>query len=316
MERLLQGLKAAAEPTRLRILMLCAHGDLSVTDLTQILGQSQPRVSRHLRLLTEAGLLDRFREGTFAFFRLAESGAVAELARSLVDLIPDADNTVELDLERLEAVKRHRAEAAAGYFRDNASHWDEIRTLHIADSAVEQAILDLLPQGEIGELLDLGTGSGRMLILLGQRVRRAVGIDLSREMLSVARANIERAGLQRHCQVRQGDLYQLPVPGQSFDVALVHHVLHHLEDPAAAIAEAARVLRPGGRLIVADFAPHDVESLRADHAHRWLGFPDDIFARWLQRAGFDTEPPVHLPGAPLTVTIWPAHRAAQRRAAA
>ncbi len=298
MERLLQGLKAAAEPTRLRILMLCAHGDLSVTDLTQILGQSQPRVSRHLKLLAEAGLLDRFREGTFAFFRLAESGAVAELARSLVDLIPDADATVGLDLERLEAVKRQRAEMAAGYFRDNASHWDDIRTLHIADSAVEQAILDLLPPGEIGDLLDLGTGSGRMLILLGERVRRAVGIDLSREMLSVARANIERAGLQRHCQVRQGDLYQLPLPGESFDVALVHHVLHHLEDPAAAIAEAARVLRPGGRLIVADFAPHDVENLRSEHAHRWLGFPDDIFARWLQRAGFETEQPVHLPGAP------------------
>ncbi|MGK9168593.1 metalloregulator ArsR/SmtB family transcription factor [Inquilinus limosus] len=316
MERLLQGLKAAAEPTRLRILMLCAHGDLSVTDLTQILGQSQPRVSRHLKLLTEAGLLDRFREGTFAFFRLAESGAVAELARSLVDLIPDTDATVGLDLERLEAVKRQRAEAAAGYFRDNASHWDEIRTLHIADSAVEQAIVDLLPPGEIGDLLDLGTGSGRMLILLGERVRRAVGIDLSREMLSVARANIERAGLQRHCQVRQGDLYQLPLPGESFDVAVLHHVLHHLEDPAAAIAEAARVLRPGGRLIVADFAPHDVESLRTDHAHRWLGFPDDVFARWLQRAGFEAEPPVHLPGAPLTVTIWPARRVAQRRAAA
>ena len=316
MERLLQGLKAAAEPTRLRILMLCAHGDLSVTDLTQILGQSQPRVSRHLKLLTEAGLLDRFREGTFAFFRLAEGDTVADLARSLVDLIPDGDTTVSLDLERLEAVKRQRAESAAGYFRDNASHWDDLRTLHIADSAVEQAILDLLPPGEIGDLLDLGTGSGRMLILLGERVRRAVGIDLSREMLSVARANIERAGMQRRCQVRQGDLYQLPLPGNSFDVALVHHVLHHLEDPASAIAEAARVLRPGGRLIVADFAPHDVESLRADHAHRWLGFPDDVFARWLQRAGFDSEPPVHLPGAPLTVTIWPANRAAQRRAAA
>jgi len=306
MEDLLNGLKAAAEPTRLRILALCAQGELSVTDLTQILGQSQPRVSRHLKLLGDAGLLDRFREGTFAYFRLAEGGAGGELARKLADLVPESDATHRLDLERLETIKRQRADAAAVYFAENAASWDEIRRLHIADSEVEQALIDRMP-ARAGALLDLGTGTARMMALAADRFERAVGIDLSREMLSVARANLDRAGLSR-CQVRQGNLYQLPVPTASFDVAVMHQVLHYLETPAAALAEAARALRPGGRLLIADFARHDVEALRREHAHRWMGFGDEEVAGWLTRAGFDVEPVQHLPGAPLTVTLWAAVR--------
>jgi ArsR family transcriptional regulator len=311
MDHLLLGLKAAAEPTRLRILALCAHGELSVSDLTQILGQSQPRVSRHLKLLCDAGLLDRFREGTFAYFRLSDRGACADLARTLADLIPADDDLHRLDLDRLEAIKRQRAEAAAAYFAVNAGRWDEIRQMHIADSEVEQALVDLLPAGRIGALLDLGTGTGRMLTLMGDRAQRAVGIDTSREMLSVARANLDHAGL-RHCQVRLGNLYQLPLGNDSFDVAVMHHVLHYLEEPAEALVEAARVLKPGGRLLIADFARHDVESLRTDHAHRWLGFADRDVLAWLETAGFAVEQPIRLRGGPLTVTIW----AADRKAAA
>ncbi len=309
MDTLLMGLRAAAEATRLRILVLCAHGELSVSDLTAILGQSQPRVSRHLKLLCEAGLLDRFREGTYAWFRLAERGACADLARTLVDLIPPDDTALALDLKRLEALKRTRAAAAAAYFSENAARWDEIRSLHIADSEVEQALAALLPEGRIGDLLDLGTGTGRILAVLADRAQRAVGIDLSREMLAVARANLDRAGL-RHAQVRQGDLYQLPLADASFDVAVMHQVLHFLEEPAAALAEAARVLRPGGRLLIADFAPHDLATLRTDHAHRWPGFSDAEVTGWLRLAGLDCEAPVALPGDKLTVTIWPARRRA------
>ena len=197
MNRLLDGLKAVAEPTRLRILSLCAHAELSVSDLTQILGQSQPRVSRHLKLLTEAGLLDRFREGPFAFYRLAGDGASAALAASLADLVPLDDPLAQRDLDRLAAIKAERAQAAADYFRANAGRWDVIRRMHVADSEVEQALLASLPTGPLGDVVDLGTGTGRMLELVAGRASRLVGIDRSREMLALARAKLERANATR-----------------------------------------------------------------------------------------------------------------------
>jgi len=313
MDDLLATLKAAAETTRLRLLALCAHGELTVSELTQILGQSQPRVSRHLKLLCDARLLDRFREGTFAFYRLAEKGPSAELARVLVDAIPGDDPTLALDLERLESIKRARSEAASSYFRENAGRWHEIRSLHVPEREVEEALVRLLPDGDLGDLLDVGTGTGRMLEVLGPRARRAVGVDQSREMLAIARANLEAAGL-RHCHVRQADMYQLPFPSGSFDAAVIHQVLHFAEDPADVLGEAARVLRPGGRLLVVDFAPHGLEALRSEHAHRRLGFADDEITLWCRQAGLDCRDVVHLPGDPLTVSIWPATRLAGRAA--
>jgi ubiquinone/menaquinone biosynthesis C-methylase UbiE len=309
MDAILAALRAAAEPTRLRLLVLCAHGELTVSELTQILGQSQPRVSRHLKLLCEAGLLDRFREGTNAFFRLRQEGEVGRFAQMLIDTLPEADATLALDFERLEAIRRERAVTAAEYFRKNAVQWDKIRSLYVDEREVERALLDLLPQGGIQDLLDLGTGTGRILELVADRVERAVGIDLSREMLAIARANLERAP-RRNLQVRQGDMYQLPWPAASFDVVTVHQVLHFADDPADALAEAARVLRPGGRLVIIDFAPHDIERLRLEHAHRWLGLEDAQIETWCRAAGLIPEPPVRLPGKPLTVCLWPATRTA------
>jgi len=309
MEPLLLALKAAAEPTRLRLLALCAHGELTVSELTHILGQSQPRVSRHLKLLCDAGLLDRFREGTFAYFRLAQRGGMAELARTLVDMVGEADPVLALDLERFDAIRRARTEAAAAYFRENAERWDEIRALHVPEREVESALVRLVPDEGVEDLLDIGTGTGRMLELFGPRVRRAVGIDSSREMLAVARAKLDQAGLL-HCQVRQGDMYQLPLSSATVDAAVIHQVLHYAEEPAEAVAEAARVLRPGGRLVIIDFARHAVEALRAEHAHRRLGFDDEEVLGWCRAAGLAPEPPVRLPGDPLTVVIWTARRAA------
>jgi ArsR family transcriptional regulator len=305
MEEVLAALRAVAEPTRLRLLAVCARGELTVSDLVQVLGQSQPRVSRHLKLLCDAGLLDRFREGNWVFYRLA----AAPLAGLLAGLVPENDATAALDAERLGAIKRARVEAAAAYFRANAARWDEIRSLHVDEREVEAALVELLPDHGIRDLLDIGTGTGRMLELFGARVQQAVGVDLSREMLAVARVNLERAGL-RNGSVRQADMYQLPFPGGSFDAVVIHQVLHYAERPAAAIAEAARVLRPGGRLLVIDFLPHQLEQLRSEHAHRRLGFADAEVSAWFAAAGIAGEAAVHLPGEPLTVAIWPACRPA------
>ncbi len=311
MDDYLDKLRAAAEPTRLRLLALCAQGELTVTELTQILGQSQPRVSRHLKLMVEAGLLDRFREGTWAFYRLAQ-GDAAGLARKLIEMMPEDDGLLGLDNERLKSIKDSRAETAASYFSKNAAQWDKIREMYAHDDEVAKALLSLLPKDGLGEILDIGTGTGKILTMLGPRADQAVGIDASREMLALARANLDAAGL-RQCQVRHGDMYMLPVPSQSFDVVTVHQVLHYAADPAAAIAEAARALRPGGRLIVVDFAPHQQEFMRDEHAHRRLGFSDAEIGGWFKAAGLKPAAPVRLAGDPLTVVLWAADRAADAR---
>ncbi len=236
--------------------------------------------------MAEAGLVERFREGSWAFFRLGERGGSASLARDLVARLDPDDATIARDRERLASVRAARAAAAQKYFARHAAEWDRIRKLHIADEAVEEAISAALADRPFRSLLDLGTGTGRMLELFGPSIERGLGLDMSLDMLSLARTRLDRAGL-RHCSVRQGDIYDLALPKDSFDVVIIHQVLHFLDDGARAIAEAARVLRPSGRLLVVDFAPHDLEFLRDEHAHRRLGFPPEAVSGWLAAAGLD-----------------------------
>jgi ubiquinone/menaquinone biosynthesis C-methylase UbiE/DNA-binding transcriptional ArsR family regulator len=301
-------LKAAGEETRLRILALVAEAELTVSDLTDILRQSQPRISRHLKLLAEAGLVERFREGTWAFFRLAEHGNGATVARALIDHLNPADQTIARDRARLASVRATRAAAAQAYFRAHAAQWDRIRKLHVADDAVEDAIRAALGDKSFRSLLDLGTGTGRMLELFGPEIERGLGLDLSLDMLQLARDRLERAGL-KNCSVRQGDLYDLPLANDSFDVVILHQVLHFLDDGARAIHEAARVLRPGGRLLVVDFAPHEQEFLREQFAHRRLGFARETVSQWMTSSGL--EPVLHKSLAPepetdgkIAVSLW------------
>jgi len=301
-------LKAAGEATRLRILALLAEAELTVSDLTDILRQSQPRISRHLKLLAEAALIERFREGSWAFFRLGERGGNTELARALIARLDPDDPVIARDRERLAAVRAARAAAAQAYFRRHAAEWDRIRKLHIADASVEAAIRTALADKPFRSLLDLGTGTGRMLELFGPEIERGLGLDLSLDMLALARARLDRAGL-RHCSVRQGDIYDLALPKDSFDVVIIHQVLHFLDDSARAIAEAARVLRPGGRLLVVDFAPHDLEFLRDEHAHRRLGFAPETVTQWLTAAGLDVVrqqslAPEQNSGGKIAVSLW------------
>ncbi|APO68247.1 ArsR/SmtB family transcription factor [Rhizobium mongolense] len=308
LDALVDVLKAAGEPTRLRLLALLAAGDLTVTDLTEILGQSQPRISRHLKLLGEADLIDRYQEGAWAYFRLRQDGKAAALVRVLLTHASQNDPVILRDGERLLAVKRQRAERAQAYFSRNAAEWDELRRLHAADEEVDAAVIKLLGNQPVYSLLDLGTGTGRMLELLSGLYRRAIGVDASRDMLSVARANLDRAGITK-ASVRHADILNLPFEGQDFDLVTIHQVLHFFDQPEIAIAEAARMLAPGGRLMVIDLAPHGLEYLRDEHAHVRLGFSHQSMTDWLRKTGLDVEQTVDLhPGQPgekgLTVTIW------------
>ncbi len=300
---LLDVLRAIGEETRLRIVALLQHGELTVTDLTDILGQSQPRISRHLRLLADAGVVDKHREGTWAFFDLAPNGPIGDLIADVLALTDKHDTVLAADLDRLTIVRRRRTASAQEYFAGIAPRWDEERSLHATDATVEQAILEAIGSTAYKSVLDVGTGTGRILQLLGHDAERAVGLDSSHSMLSVARANLERAEM-RGIDLRQGDVYSPPFDRNSFDLIVIHQVLHFLDDPARAVREAARLLTPGGRLLIVDFAPHSLEFLRNDHAHLRLGFRTDTVEGWLEQSGLDVPTTSSIAGERLTVSLW------------
>lgn len=307
LDALLAALEAAGESTRLRLLALLAEAELTVSEIVTILGQSQPRVSRHLKLLVEAGLANRHREGAWAFFLLADKGPAAELARGLLRRLDRNDPVLAADQARLAEARRARAAQAEHYFSQHARSWDQIRSLHAPEALVEEAIVQAVGEKPVQALLDLGAGTGRMLELLAPLAARAVGVDQNPAMLNLARARLEKAGL-RHAQLRQGDLYALPVERDGYDLIVIHQVLHFLDDPARALREAARALSPGGRLLVADFAPHEEETLRENHAHRRLGFAQAEVAGALADAGLEMIATRELSPAggaeKLTVLLW------------
>jgi ArsR family transcriptional regulator len=308
--------QALADPTRLRIVALLRLMELSVGELAQVLGQSQPRVSRHLKILADARVLERRKEGSWVFLTLADPERVEPMF-ALIDAWADSatQGLFASDAARTETIRADRAEAANLYFAGHAEVWDQIRSLHVAESEVEQAIDDALGKRPLGRLVDVGTGTGRMIELFGPRSSQASGIDRSSDMLRVARVKLEAAGISS--SLRQGDMYALPLGDQSAETIVIHQVLHYAHSPAAAIAEAARVLAPGGTLLVVDFAAHDREELRDRDAHIRLGFDDEVMAGWFASAGLEVDQVRHLEGGELTVTLWRGVKAAipQRRAA-
>ena len=301
--------QALADPTRLRILALLRRMELSVGELAQVLGQSQPRVSRHLKILADAGVLERRKEGSWVFLTLGDAERVEPLF-ALIDEWADVATQMSFtaDAARTESIRTERLEAASRHFAGIAEVWDQIRSLHVAESEVERAIDRALGKRPLGRLIDIGTGTGRMIELFGPRAAQAIGIDRSSEMLRLARVKLEAAGIQS--SLRQGDMYALPLTDQSADSVIIHQVLHYAHSPASAIAEAARVLAPGGRLLVVDFAAHEREELRERDAHIRLGFEDEVMAAWFASAGLEVDEIQHLKGGELTVTLWRGVKAA------
>jgi SAM-dependent methyltransferase/DNA-binding MarR family transcriptional regulator len=305
-----QMLKSIGEPTRLRILSVLDGCELTVNELCRVLGQSQPRVSRHLKLLCDSGVLERHAEGTNAFHRTTRSGAARPLIEALANSLDANDPIVRRDRDRLASIRAERAAAATNYFESVAANWDRVRSLHVSDYEVEQALVDAIDGRHINDLLDVGTGTGRMLELFAGHIKRGLGIDMSREMLRAARSRLDDKRLD-HCSVRQANVYDLNLANGCMDVAVLHHVLHFLDDPSAAVAQAARTLRPHGALLIVDFAPHEREQLRSEYAHRRLGFGEDEVTAWCAEAGLVDVAVRHLrPAAAtadsLTVSLWTA----------
>jgi ubiquinone/menaquinone biosynthesis C-methylase UbiE len=306
---LLTKLKALAEPTRLRIVSLLSRGEMTVSEIMQVLGQSQPRVSRHLKLLADAGLCERFPEGGWVFYRLVRSGAVSRLAAVIEEFTDTTDPQVQRDRQRLAEIKRLRSKTAERFFEVAAQQWAHIRSLHFSEAAVEAALLQIAGDRRFAHHVDVGTGTGRMLELFSPIAEDGMGVDLSREMLHVARAKLSEAGLASRF-VRQADATALPAEDGAADLITMHQVLHYLDTPKESLAECARALAPGGLFLIVDFAEHRHVALRAEHHHRHLGFPPALVTSWLQEAGLELETlralePEGIDGG-LTVLIWAA----------
>ena len=305
--------RALADPTRLRIVHLLRAMELAVGEIAQVAGQSQPRVSRHVRILAEAGLVERRKEGNWVFLRLARTAGVAPFLALLDQLRPSPSERLwqEADLARLAAVRADRARAAESYFAEHAEEWDAIRSLHVAEADVEAAMTALLTSEPIGQMLDIGTGTGRMIELFGPAADHVTALDRSPDMLRLARAKLPEDATGKYA-LTLGDFSDLPLETESSDTILLHQVLHYAQAPELVIAEAARVARIGGRVLIADFAPHEREELRVRDQHSRLGFSDDQIQAWFARAGLDLERVESLPGQELTVQLWLAGRRGAR----
>jgi ubiquinone/menaquinone biosynthesis C-methylase UbiE/DNA-binding transcriptional ArsR family regulator len=304
MADLLDLFRALGDPTRLRIIALLRQLELAVGELAVVLEQSQPRVSRHVRILIEAGLVDRRKEGSWVFLRLVDQGTAAALV-ALADSHSLSDReraAIAHDKRRLAAVREDRMTAAARYFAQHASEWDAIRSRHADEADVEGAMLRLMHNRKLGHVLDVGTGTGRMVEIFGGAARKITALDRSPEMLRIARGKL--AELRLPVELVQGDFYALPLGDASVDTVVMHQVLHFAQDPDRVIAEAARVLRGGGHLLIVDFAPHDHEELRSAAAHARLGFSDAQIRGWFASRGLISEAVQTLAADDLTVKIW------------
>ena len=316
MDHILNIFRALADPTRLRIVLLLQKMELAVGELAQILDQSQPRISRHIRILDEAGLAERRKEGSWVFLKPGPASELEILGRIFrSDKIAKSDQAMQ-DQAQLSSVRKARAEMAERYFAAHAEEWDAIRSLHLPEAEVERAMIALMRDAQLGKMLDIGTGTGRMVELFGPAAQSVIALDKSPEMLRLARAKLleSEAGdglkLVQKTDLKQGDFNQLPVANCAVDSVILHQVLHYAQHPEAVLAEVSRVLKSNGIVLIADFAAHDREDLRTEHAHARLGFSDDSMKRWLTASKLELVQTRTLDGGELTVKIWVARKPA------
>ena len=316
MDRLTSALKALAHGERLRILALLSHGELTVSELTQILGLSQPRVTQYIKSLEAAGIIERLKEGSWVFSRLrrGQEGLSAIVAATLAAL-PRDDAHLAADRRRLDDIRDKRAAAAQAFFADVANDRGQLGDEYLPQADIEAAIRDALGQRTFAHMVDLGTGTGRMLTLLADRVESGVGLDTSSDMLRVARHRLVEKD-QAHLRVRHGDLHASPLPAGSAELVTLHQVLHYLDDPDEAIREAARLLTPGGTLLVVDFATHERDDFRDQYNHRRLGFSDAEIADAMAGCGIllSGTRAIAAPDRP-DVKVWVGTRTQQRASA-
>ncbi|MEP3226680.1 MAG: metalloregulator ArsR/SmtB family transcription factor [Parasphingorhabdus sp.] len=312
MNQILDIFRALADPTRIRIMLLLLQMELAVGELAQILNQSQPRISRHIRILDEAGLAERRKEGSWVFLRPGPAPELELLRRLFRSESVISSTQADADQAQLALIRKARAEMADRYFEAHAQEWDAIRSLHLPEDDVEQAMIALLKDIDLGHMLDIGTGTGRMVEIFGPHSRKVTALDKSPEMLRLARAKLlgnetektPQAELAQKTELKLGDFNSLPIADTEMDSVLLHQVLHYAPHPEAVLAEVSRVLRSGGTVMIADFAPHDHEELRTTHAHARLGFSDERMKRWFADAQIDMVQCRTLDGGQLTVKIW------------
>ncbi len=311
---LLETMRALADPTRLRIMRLLASMELAVGELAQVLGQSQPRVSRHVKILCDAHLAERRREGAWVFLRAGGTRVASPLTGAVAQLLAQAEDTDPVfagecaqDRTHLDAIRAARQAHSLDYFARFAGQWDQLRSLHIADGPVEAALGEMLAPTAIGRLLDVGTGTGRMAEVFADAATHVTALDRSPDMLRLARTRLQNLPAGK-LDLVQGDFAQLPFAAASFDTVLFHQVLHYAVAPEAVLAEAARVTEPGGRIAIVDFAAHEREDLRSQHAHARLGFADAQIAALFDQAGFEPIAERALAGKELIVKVWTAVR--------
>ncbi len=283
MEKHVLALKTLGHTERLRILALLSRGELTVSELVQILKLSQPRVTQYIISLETAGIIERLKEGSWVFSRISRGNeAVSAIVATTLATLPQNNPVMQQDLKRLEDVRAERSKAAEAFFASVANDRSQLGDEYLPQADIEAKMRELLGAGPFDYMVDLGTGTGRMLEVFSDRILRGSGIDNNAQMLKVARSKL---AAREHIAVRQGDLLAAPLADGVADLVSLHQVLHYLEDPQEAITEAARLLTPGGQLLIVDYEDHDRDEFRTDYAHRRLGFSDTDMRNWLSAAG-------------------------------
>ena len=293
----IDALRAISEPTRFRLTRLCAQGELTVSELMRIVGQSQPRVSRHLKLLQDAGVLESFREQHWVFYRVAQNSPSQQLVSDLLQHLPADDDLMDFDQTRLNELRDARAKLSEEFVETEVPDWLRLHEYHGDELRFGDAVRDALAGREVGHLLDIATGTGRMLKIAGPLAESGVGIDLSKKMVMVARNALAEADLP-HLTVRQEDMYQMRFPARHFDTVTIDQVLYFASNPDALIREATRVLKPSGRLLLVAFT----EAANAKTPPAVSIAISDIRS-WLEDAGLKIVTTNVLPGDVLDISL-------------